>query len=210
MKQPNYDYKNYDKALLKQKERYKRRVESMLKTDKYRCYFLTFTFTEKTLEKTTQKTRLRAIKTFLNGQASDYVLNIDYGKKNNREHYHAIILSRYKTLVLSAYKYGFIEYDKLHDTLNKIYTERNYPTAERLTNHAFKETTRESKIIYSRQAKPKRAITIKANKQLKAYHESATGKANKRIAKAILRENKKALYESIKERQNIADDYEII
>ena len=182
MKQENYKYKNYDKALKKQKERYYKRVLKMLNEDIYKCYFLTFTFNEKTLKRTAKETRLRIIKSFLNNQASDYVLNCDYGKENKREHYHAFILSRYKVIVLSAFEYGFINIRKPHKTLNKNYDESPKETAENLTKHAFKETTKESKIIYSRKAlKIDKSFKNQAIKKLKDYQNSITGKTNKQI-----------------------------
>lgn len=182
MKQENYKYKDYAKALKKQKQRYYKRVLKMLNEDIYKCYFLTFTFSEKTLKRTAKKTRLRIIKSFLNNQASDYVLNCDYGKENKREHYHAFILSRYKVIVLSAFNYGFINIRKPHSTLNKNYNESPKETAENLTKHAFKDTTKESKIIYSRKTiKIDKYFKNEAIKKLKYYQNSITGKTNKQI-----------------------------
>ena len=182
MIQANYQYKNYERALKQQKARYQKRVSDMMRADILRCYTLTFTFSDKTLAKTTKTTRLRYIKTFLNQQATDYILNCDYGKLNEREHYHAVILSRYKIIIFDAYKNGFIKARKLHDTIENQYNERTQPTAERLTNHAFKETTRNSKIIYSRASnKINPRFKRLAYKKLKEYNESEIGKAKKQL-----------------------------
>lgn len=212
MKKQNHYYKDYEKALLKQKERYKKRIESMLKKDFYNCYFLTFTFTEKTLKKTTQKSRLRYIKAYLNKQAKEYMLNCDYGKikeslisksqELGREHYHAFILSRYKVILSDEFtqknkRYGFLYYQKIHDTINRIYGERNAPTIERLTNHAFKDTTKESKIIYSRKSnKINYRFSRKANQKLKNYQ--ATEKAQ--FIKSVYNADKETAKEILKER----------
>lgn len=182
MKKPNYKYKDYEKALEKQKERYFKRVKQMLKKDKYKCYLLTFTFSDKTLEKTKATTRLRAIKSFLNKQASDYILNCDYGKKNKREHYHAFILSRYKVILYGEYKHGFLDFQKAHDTLLRLWNPNTKPTAENLTRHAFKDTTEESKIIYSRKGiKEDLFFKAKAEIKLSNYRNSKLGKDNKRL-----------------------------
>lgn len=180
MKKANHTYKDYERALKTQKERYINRVNEMMRENISNCYFLTFTFTEKTLNKTNEKTRLRAVKDFLNKQASKYMLNIDYGKTNNREHYHAVILSKYKVIVFDAFKYGYIKARKLLPTLNRPYLAEL--TAEKLTKHAFKETTRQAKIIYSRATnKINRAFSHLANIKLAKYRNSDLGKNMKEL-----------------------------
>lgn len=202
MKNINYHYKNYEKALNKQKKRYIKRLKEMFKKDYYKVYFLTFTFTNKTLEKTNQKTRLRYIKDFLNKQASEYMLNLDYGKANNREHYHAIILSRYKVILAKEYKYGVLRFYKCHPTYN--YVNAKYDSIDKLTNHAFKETTRESKIIYSRKAiKENRAFKKKAESKLNNYQKTDKAKAIKDYYKAKIKEDKDL------ERKSLDELYEI-
>lgn len=52
--------------------------------------FCTFTFNDMAMEQK-PATRKKAIVTMLN-RTDDYLLNIDYGARNEREHYHAIVL----------------------------------------------------------------------------------------------------------------------
>lgn len=55
-------------------------------------YFCTFTFSDDYMEKTTADTRRQKIQRTLRASgALDYYGNIDFGKKNGREHYHALV-----------------------------------------------------------------------------------------------------------------------
>lgn len=55
-------------------------------------YFCTFTFSDDYMEKTTADTRRQRVRrTLQKSGALDYYGNIDFGKKNGREHYHAVV-----------------------------------------------------------------------------------------------------------------------
>lgn len=204
----DYHYKNENLALERQKQRYFKRVKEMIDTDIYRCFFITFTFSNKSLAKTTQATRIRNIKTYLNKQAERYMLNIDYGKDNGREHYHAFILSRYKVIIKDGYNYGFMKVKKLHKTLEKqdgYLLDRKPLDAENITNHAFKDTTRNTKIIYSRaSSKIDYHFKRKADEKLYAYHTSKKGRFRKTLYKALKYENKK----DIERAQQMINDFD--
>lgn len=152
-----------NQRLKERKERYYQKVKSMIAENQFRCFELTFTFTNETLQKTSDKTRLRYIKDFLNKQAKFYLLNKDYGEKNGREHYHAFILSRYKIINFDAYKLGLL---KAHHYFNS----KNIDSAEQITKHAFKDTTKKAKIIYSRVNKDKQR-DIDFERQIKERQE---------------------------------------
>ena len=146
-----YKYKDLQRALKMKKKRLFNRVYSML--EKGNVKFLTFTFKESFLKATTPKTRERYIKAYLNDFASDYVLNIDYGKTTKREHYHAIATPKYKIFMLDIFskQYGFLQCEsignlKRYANINKSLED----IAKRLTNHATKDTTNKGRIIYSR------------------------------------------------------------
>ena len=53
---------------------------------------ITLTFSNDSLEFQCEKTRKQYVSRFLNANTVDYIACIDYGKKNQREHYHAIAL----------------------------------------------------------------------------------------------------------------------
>ena len=67
-------------------KRLREKIENMLLSGQ--CIFLTLTFTNETLENTNQDTRKRYVKRYLKEVSNQYVANIDYGSKNEREHYH--------------------------------------------------------------------------------------------------------------------------
>lgn len=173
MKQQNKQYKDFEKAQNQQKRRYKERVLKMLNKDFSNTYFLTITFNEKTIKETSANTRLRYVKDFMIKQFKDYVLNRDYGTEHNREHYHAIGISKYKIICFDAWKkYGSIDAKKVYQ--NKRLTSKNSTaTADYLTAHAFKETTKGEKIIYSRkQSKRNKQFKALINKRLDAWNKT--------------------------------------
>ena len=109
------------------------------------CLFLTFTFTDETLQKTTKDTRRQKVIRYLKSYNCPYVANIDFGKENGREHYHAIIQA--DKIDYSLYDYGALNGKKVNSTSD------NFKLAKyisKLTNHAIKDTTKRNSIIYSR------------------------------------------------------------
>ena len=134
------------------------------------CLFLTLTFTDKVLASTSQETRRRYVHRWLKSISSDYIANIDFGsdreyttkngdvkKATKREHYHAVILCdkvdytgwhhlgaiKSKKVVLSALFNNDLDSVNLHSSRLSRYVSK-------LSNHAIKETTKQSRLIYSR------------------------------------------------------------
>ena len=125
-------------------KRLKRNITAMLL--KGTCFFITLTFTDETLASTTAETRRRYVTRFLKSQSDTYCANIDFGSKNNREHYHAIILSE-KVDFTTWDKYGFSNGKKIKNDCNDTVKLAKY--ISKLTNHAIKDTTKGSRAIYS-------------------------------------------------------------
>lgn len=122
------------------------------------CLFLTMTFSDKILMSTTEETRRRYIKYFLESFNVPAICNIDYGGKHdyidrqgntrtatNREHFHAVI--QLPRIDLTLYKYGFI-------FAEKIIKSDDYGAMakyiSKLTNHAVKVSTKRRAIMYIR------------------------------------------------------------
>ena len=126
-------------------KRLKTKIKAMITSGS--CIFLTLTFTDKVLDSTSQETRKRYIKRALKTMSDTYIANIDYGKKNEREHYHAIVLA--SKVSQDQWKYGNLDYERVRveqeDSPVKI---AKYIT--KLTNHAIKETVKQNRLIYSR------------------------------------------------------------
>lgn len=133
-------------ASYKRAQRLKERIASML--NKGDCIFITMTFNDSALNSSDAKQRRVAVSRFLKSCNGQYVANVDYGAKNHREHYHAVIQS--SSIDLSAWrKYGNINVERVRlcdsDTNTKL---AKY--VAKLSNHAIKETTKRSALIYSR------------------------------------------------------------
>lgn len=139
----------------KRKLRLKKRIKDIIeeiKEDKY-IYFVTLTFSDSTLDSTSAITRRRYVSRFLKDIGLKYVANIDFGGQNNREHYHAVLSTispvNYAKM---AKKWGNgIKFEKIRlSNDNRTTEERLAKYISKLTNHAIKETTKRSVIIYSR------------------------------------------------------------
>ena len=94
--------KNLNRAFYKRRKKVKRRIEYMVTTGN--CIFLTFTFTDDTLNSTTSDYRRKRVVKFCEKYNCLYVGNIDFGVKDeyidklgvshqgtHREHYHVVI-----------------------------------------------------------------------------------------------------------------------
>lgn len=122
--------------------RLRNRVTSMLQDGE--CVFATLTFRDDVLASTSRETRRRYVTRYLKGQSEKYVANIDYGAKNEREHYHAVIYGKINPL---EWPYGALNVKKVKDTSKP---EKLAKYVNKLTNHAIKETCKRNAVIYSR------------------------------------------------------------
>lgn len=122
------------------------------------CYFLTLTFTDEVLSKTTQETRRRYVSRYLKSIAPVYVGNIDFGdKKKNpesheREHYHAVAVCGVRPKK-GGWRYGFTKIKEVGDTEDDLTKVSKYTA--KLSMHALKASTSKGapkcpRLIYSR------------------------------------------------------------
>ena len=81
-----------NKAKYERVKRLKKRIKNMLACD---CLFLTITWSDKKIDlnNTKRETRRKYVQRFLNDLKTNYVANIDFGEKNGREHYHALVMA---------------------------------------------------------------------------------------------------------------------
>lgn len=124
--------------------RLKNRITKYLKMGT--CIFTTLTFTDDILKSTSETTRKAYVKRYLKSCSDYYIANIDYGGKNGREHYHAIVLADKLDYSL-WHKYGAIKGEKIR--ADGISENKLGKYISKLTNHAIKETTKRNAIIYS-------------------------------------------------------------
>lgn len=136
---------NYNKRA--RAHRLSRYVERMVESDKG-ALMLTLTFRDELL-KLKPKTRREYLKTWLRTHCRYYVANIDYGSKNGREHYHAVVYGiSEEGLKEWAEKYGFVDVRRVGNKDSDKKAVAKY--VAKLTNHAIKETTKSSRILYPR------------------------------------------------------------
>lgn len=161
-------------ARYKRVSRLRKRINSMLHNSEYVC-FLTLTFDDDTMVKTSPETRRKYVQRYLTELQCDYVANVDFGAKNGREHYHAVVacIPNEKNWL----KYGFINRlfvkignerlkkvpkrykDLPQDEIDKRMQQDNEKALSKyvakLTNHAIKETTKRSVILYPKKGNRK-------------------------------------------------------
>ena len=135
--------KKINHASYQRANRLKQRISKIIQKD---SLFLTFTFRDEVLQKTTSDTRKQYVRRFLNAFNVPYVANIDFGSKNGREHYHAIL--QMPRINLTEWKYGGLNGKIIRNTNDDVKLAKYI---SKLTNHAIKETTKRQAIIYSRE-----------------------------------------------------------
>jgi len=136
-----------NKASFERTKRLKNRVADMLLSGE--CLFLTLTFTDNTLANTSADTRRQYVRKYLKSCNCKYVANIDFGSQNHREHYHALVNA--KNIDFDDWhKYGAILAERVRNKNIEKNKTRLSKYICKLSNHAIKETTKRSALIYSR------------------------------------------------------------
>lgn len=134
--------KKINHAGYKRAIRLKQRISQIIQKD---SLFLTFTFTNDVLDRTSSDTRKTYVVRFLKSFGVPYVANVDFGSKNGREHYHAIL--QMPRINLTEWKYGGLNGKIVRSSSDDVKLAKYI---SKLTNHAIKETTKRQAIIYSR------------------------------------------------------------
>ena len=128
------------------------RIKDMLKSGDD-CVFLTITFNDDTLNTTNKETRRVYVRRFLKEHTLKYVANIDYGAKNHREHYHALVCIN-NLIDTKKWRYGSINLERVRiskdDVKNDTTSKKLSKYICKLVNHAIKEATERNYVIYSK------------------------------------------------------------
>lgn len=134
----------------KRASRVKKRIEEMLNYGV--CNFITLNFSNKALDMTTKEQRKNLVKRYLKSQSEKYIANIDFGSKNGREHYHAIVIGKIDYSpwhhMLGLQHFGGVKGEMIHNSDDDYKKVSKY--ISKLTNHAIKNTTKGNRILYSR------------------------------------------------------------
>lgn len=144
----NVDFERTLKARYQKCSRIKKRFIYLLTRCDY-IWFCTFTFDNYYISKS-DRTKRDLIKSVLNTHDFKYIVNIDYGKQTEREHYHCIIGTdinfNVNQFIQSYYpchclaiqcKKGRNDFKRLSKYINK------------LTNHCIKATTKRQRMLYN-------------------------------------------------------------
>lgn len=134
-------------ATYKRVQRLRNRVETILLNGS--SCFITLTFNDETLNTTNEKQRRVFVSRYLKQYNCQYVANVDYGSKNHREHYHALINCD-KVNFKPWRKYGNINARRVRNKDIESDKTKLSKYIGKLSNHAIKETTKRSCLIYSR------------------------------------------------------------
>lgn len=145
----NLEYEKILKARYQKASRIRKRLVYLLSRYK-NIWFITFTFNNNYINKC-DRTKRDLIKMVLNTHDFKYMLNIDYGKKNEREHYHCILATNLdldvNQFIQFYYEGGFslsIQCKNGYDDFKRLSKYLN-----KLTNHCIKATTKRQRILYN-------------------------------------------------------------
>ena len=145
----NKEYERLLNARIQKVGRIKKRLLYLLIRYNY-IWFCTFTFSDKYINKS-ERTKRDLIKNYLNTHDFKYILNIDYGKSTQRQHFHCILATNIDFDVnqyfQTFYKGGYslsIPCKKGVDDLTRL---TKY--IDKLVNHCIKATTNRQRLVYN-------------------------------------------------------------
>lgn len=146
----NQFYEMKLKARYNKSSRIKKRILYLLVHYNY-VYFCTFTFNDKYIN-CCDKTKRNLIKKSLNSFSSDikYILNVDYGDLNERQHYHGIIATNNSSNLkdhLSFVYPSFSWTERIVTDKKSISKLSKY--VNKLSNHCIKSSTHNSRVIFN-------------------------------------------------------------
>lgn len=145
----NIEKPKYDCALRLNKSKYNKakkvrdKIAKLCEGDK--AVFITLTFTDEVLSKTSPQTRRRYVARYLKEQSNVYVANVDYSPDKHREHYHAVIEGEAD---FSKWPYGFVYAEHIRTSRDDLMRTSKY--VSKLTSHALKVCQSTPRLIYSR------------------------------------------------------------
>ena len=126
--------------------RLRKRISDIIYTNKT-SFFLTLTFTNKSLDHTKPNVRRKYVQQFLKSISNNYVANIDFGERNHREHYHAVVQCDH--IDSKLWSYGVLNFEIINNS-SELSSDLLSKYISKLVNHAIKETTKRNHLIYSR------------------------------------------------------------
>lgn len=147
---PNLNLERKLKARYMKVSRIKKRLIYLLTRYDF-IYFVTFTFDDKLINRC-DRTKRDLIKSSLLSFDKDikFILNIDYGKKTEREHYHCIVATNNNSSLTFHLKNTYPCFTKT-ELCNKKGSDlkRLSKYINKLTNHSLKSSTKNKRIFFN-------------------------------------------------------------
>lgn len=123
--------------------RLRKRIQHIIK-DNDRCFFLTFTFDNSSMDRLSDKTKRRYVVRWLKKYCNDFVGNIDFGGQNGRVHFHAVVSLKASKVDNKTWEYGLFNFKRITSKNSK----RLALYVNKLCSHALKESTKCQYLIY--------------------------------------------------------------
>lgn len=145
----NVDYERILCARYMKVSRVKKRIVYLMARFQY-VWFCTFTFDDYYISKCdrTKKDLIKKVLSLVSD--SHYILNVDYGSKNEREHYHCILATNFDINLNKLFQEN---YSCFCSALKVRYNEEDYKRLSKyinkLSNHCIKDSTKNKRIIYN-------------------------------------------------------------
>lgn len=131
-----------NRAYYQRVKRLRNKVAKMLENP---CVFLTFTWrNSESYFNTSIETKRKYVQRALNGLKCHYVANIDYGKKKERVHFHALV--ECESVSQDIWEYGNLDHESCYNKNDAAICKY----INKLTNHAIKETCKGNRCLYDR------------------------------------------------------------
>lgn len=114
-------------------------------------YFCTFTFDDSYINKS-DRTKRDLIKNCLNSFSKDilYILNVDFGKQTEREHYHCVVGTNTPFDLITYLKTNYCCFSHCQRIrLNGSDIKRVSKYINKLTNHCCKDSTKNKRVVYN-------------------------------------------------------------
>lgn len=144
------------KNIQARKKRCKKKVSQLINyslSKGLKPVFATFTISPEYYNKSLNYYLLR-LKRLLKNNFDKYIINVDYGLLNERLHFHCVLSDTIKDLSkwskdMAFWGIGAINCEKIRvNNKTVLFKINNY--LNKLSNHALKDTTKQTKLIYSR------------------------------------------------------------
>ncbi len=145
----NKDFEKLLNARIQKVGRIKKRLLYLLMRYE-NIWFCTFTFNNDYINKC-ERTKRDLIKSVLNKYDFKYILNIDYGKQTQRQHFHCILATNFdldiNKLFQQNYNGGYSLSIQCKKGLNDFKRLTKY--IDKLVNHCIKTTTNKQRLVYN-------------------------------------------------------------